>query len=208
MKIILASSSENRKNLLQKMNFQFSIAPPNFAENWNEKISAAENVQNLARGKAKSVFPQFENEKNFLIFGFDSVAILGEKIFGKPRTKKAAFEMIQNLRGENHEIFSGISAIGKIDGKFFEKTDFEKTKIKFKNNFTNCQIRKYLEFDDWRGKCGAYSILGAGIFFVEKIDGDFQNIVGVPIFKFSAIISAATQKFPLKILQPKNLAKK
>ena len=87
--------------------------------------------------------------------------------------------------------------------KYFEKTDFESTEVVFRSDITNCQIRKYLEFGDWRGKCGAYSILGTGIFFLEKIDGDFQNIIGVPVLKLGEMIREITGKSPIEIFEKK-----
>ncbi len=202
MKIILASTSPNRKALLDRMSFEYKISVPDFEEIVDEQFSNKQNIKNFAVGKAKSVYPKFEKEKNILIFGFDSMIEIGDIIIGKPTTKKSAFEMIQSFIGKTQKVTTGISVIGNFKGKYFEKTDIVSTTVKFKKNITNCQIRKYLEFGDWSGKCGAYSILGMGQFFIEKIDGDFQNIIGIPVLKMGEIIEEITGKNPITIFEP------
>ncbi len=202
MKIILASTSINRKKLLDRMRFSYEISVPNFEEIINNKLSNKANIKNFALGKAKSVYPKFEKEKDVLILGFDSMIEINGNIIGKPKTKKDAFEMIQSFIGKTQKVTTGISILGNLKGVFFEKTDIVSTTVKFKKNITNCQIRKYLEFGDWSGKCGAYSILGMGQFFIEKIDGDFQNIIGIPVLKMGKIIKEITNKNPITIFEP------
>ncbi len=200
MKIICASSSKNRERLFQRMKFKFQAVSPDFPEVLDDRLTSMENVQNFAYGKAMSVFPQFSKEKDVIVMGFDSVSVFDNQIYGKPKSKKEALEMIQTFRGNEQEIISGVSIVGNFRGIFFELTDYEITKIFFRDDYTNCQIRKYLEYDDFRDKCGAYSILGPGQFFIKKIEGDFQNVVGVPIFKLTDMIQKIVGKNPLGIL--------
>ncbi len=200
MKIICASSSKNRERLFKRMKFDLEFVNPDFPEIIDDQFSPAENVQNFAYGKALSVFPQFEKEKDVIIMGFDSLSVFDGKVYGKPKSKKEALEMIQAFRGNEQDIISGVSIVGKFKGKFFQLTDHEITKIFFRDDYTNCQIHKYLEFDDYSDKCGAYSILGPGQFFIRKIEGDFQNVVGVPIFKLTDMIQQVTGRNPLGIL--------
>jgi len=201
MKIICASSSKNRERLFKRMKFQFQSVHPDFPEIVDTEFSPADNVKNFAYGKAMSVFSSFQNERDVIVMGFDSLSVFDNKIYGKPKSKKEALEMIQDFRGHEQEIISGVSIVGNWHGKFFELTDFETTKIFFRDDYTNCQIRKYLEFDDYSDKCGAYSILGPGQFFIKKIEGDFQNVVGVPIFKLTDMIQKITGKNPLGVLE-------
>jgi septum formation protein len=200
MKIICASSSKNREKLFRRMKFDLEFVYPDFPEIVNEKLTPAQNVINFAYGKAMSVYPKFKNERDVIIMGFDSVSVFDNQIYGKPKSKKEALEMIQKFRGNEQDIISGVSIVGNFKGKFFELTDHEVTKIFFRDDYTNCQIRKYLEFDDYRDKCGAYSILGPGQFFIKSIKGDFQNVVGVPIFKLTDMIQQVVGKNPLGII--------
>lgn len=202
MKIILASSSPNREELLRRMGFQFTIAHPTFEEIIDPKVPPQKQIEYFALEKAKSVFPKFSTEKDVLIMGFDSMIDFEGTSVGKPVTKKAAFEMIQSFIGKKQQVSTGIALVGNWKGKYFEKTSIVNSPVKFRPDITNCQIRRYLEFGDWKGKCGAYSILGTGIFFLESIDGDFQNIVGVPVLKMGEMIREVTGKSPVWILEP------
>jgi len=199
MKIVLASSSENRKRLFDRMGFKYEIAHPPFEEVTNKDISPTQQIQEFALEKAKSVFHKFSTLDDVLIMGFDSLIDFEGTSVGKPKTKKDALEMIQSFIGKSQKVSTGMAMVGNWKGKYFEKVALESTKVQFRSDITNCQIRKYLEFEDWKGKCGSYSILGTGIFFLEPFTGDFQNIVGVPIFKLHEMIREITGKSPLSI---------
>ncbi len=203
MKIILASSSPNREELLRRMGFQFQTVHPDYEEVIDPSLSPAKQVKTFACEKAKSVFPQFSSEEDVLVMGFDSMIEFEGGSVGKPKTKKAAFEMIQSFIGKPQKVVTGVGLVGNWKGKPFEISDLESTSVKFRSDITNCQIRRYLEFGDWQGKCGAYSILGTGIFFLEPFSGDFQNIVGVPVVKLGNMIREVTGKSPVWILEPK-----
>ncbi len=203
MKIVLASSSENRKNLFDRLKVQFEMISPVCDEIVDDKLSPEENLKNFALEKAQSVYKKIDQKGDVCVIGFDSMVLLDGELIGKAKTKKAAFEMLQKFRGKKQAIVTGVSLVGRWKGEYFERTETESTDVYFRSDTTNCQIRDYLEFDDWQGKCGAYSILGTGIFLLEKIDGDFQNIIGVPVLLIGEMIREVTGKNPLKIFEPK-----
>jgi len=202
MKIILASSSENRAHLLEKMGFAFEVVHPTYEEKINPHVAPAVQAQTFALEKARSVFPQFASEKDVLLMSFDSMIEFEGESIGKPKTKKDAFEMIQKFAGKSQKVVTGIALTGNIKGKKFEKVSLQSTSVRFRSDITNCQIRKYLEFGDWKGKCGAYSILGTGIFFLEPFTGDFQSIVGVPVQLLGKMIRGVTGKSPFSVFCP------
>jgi septum formation protein len=202
MKIILASRSPHRQELLSKMGFRFDVVYPCFEEIIHSDIPPQKQVKHFALEKAKSVFSQFSEDKNIIIMGFDSMIDFEGNSLGKPKTKKAAFQMLQSFVGKKQKVSTGIALIGKWKGKYFEKTSLVNSPVYFRSDITNCQIRRYLEFSDWQEKCGAYSILGTGIFFLKSIDGDFQNIVGVPVLRMGEMIREITGKSPVWILEP------
>ena len=109
--------------------------------------------------------------------------------------------MIQSFVGKPQKVTTGLALIGNHKGQYFEKVDFESSSVKFRNDISNCQIKKYLEFGDWAGKCGAYSILGTGIFFLENIQGDFQNIIGIPVMKMGNMMREITRKSPFSMIK-------
>lgn len=202
MKIILASSSPNRKALLDRLKFQYKIVHPNFSEVIEPNRSNHENIKNFAYGKALSVYPQYKDEKNILILGFDSMIEIDGKIIGKAHNKNEAVEMIKSFVGKTQKVTSGITVLGNWKGKYFEEIDIQSTTVKFRSDITDDQIQSYIAFNDWSGKCGAYSILGMGQFLLEEINGDFQNIIGIPVLKMGKMIYKVTGKNPLAIFQP------
>lgn len=205
MKIILATTSENRKALFDRLGIEFEMAEPDFEEVEDVNKSNIENIKDFALGKALSVYKKIVQDGDFCVIGFDSMVEFEGTIIGKPKSKKHAFEMLQSFVGKPQKIISGIACIGIFKGKYFEKVETEETDILFRGDTTNCQIRSYLEFNDWKGKCGAYSILGTGIFLLEKIEGDFQNIIGVPVMRMGEMIREITGKMPLKVLERKGV---
>jgi septum formation protein len=204
MKLILASTSKNRQALLNKMSIKFESISPNYEEVIDESLAPQKQVQLFAKEKAKSVYKNLNNKlDDILILGFDSMVDFENTSIGKQDTKENAFKVLQKFRGKSQKIVSGISCIGNWQGQYFEQTEFEETHIKFRDNLTDKEIKSYLDFEDWSGKCGAYSILGTGIFMLEEITGDFQNIIGIPVFKMGKMIQEITGKSPLEIFEKK-----
>ena len=143
-----------------------------------------------------------QSHSDFLILGCDSMISFEGQSIGKPKDRNEAFAQLSRFRGKPQQIMSGCALVGVICGKYMEKIFYESTSVQFRSDITDQQIEQYLEFGDWEGKCGAYSILGTGIYFLEHIDGDFQNIVGIPILKLGEEIRALTGKSPLEIFKP------
>jgi len=201
MKIILASSSKNRSDLFAKMGIKFDICPPDYEENIIENQSPTDQIQEFALGKAQSVYDQFKDEGSVLIMGFDSMIAFEGRSLGKPKDKQAVFTMLKEFIGKPQDIMTGVALIGNYKGEYFESVFYESTSVQFRNDISDDDITRYLEFGDWEGKCGAYSILGTGIYFLENIDGDFQNIIGVPVLKIGEKLREITEKSPFGVFQ-------
>ena len=205
MKIILASTSLNRKNLLEKMNFQFQVIAPDYEEIINHDITPLDQVKEFAVGKAQSVWNDLKSEAgDFIVLGFDSMISFEGGSLGKPKDEADAIRMLSSFIGKQQDIVSGMAVMGRYNGKEFSEVIHESTNVKFRDDVSVEEITKYLEFGDWAGKCGAYSILGTGIWFLEYIDGDFQNIVGVPVLRLGEIIKKVTGKRPVELLMATN----
>ncbi len=197
MKLILASSSPNRKELLDRLGLKYEIINPDYEELINGEISPVEQVCEFAYGKAKSVkeiFLKNNSDEDYLIMGFDSMIEFEGKSLGKAHSDLEAENMIKQFRGNSQRVVSGFSLLGRYEGKDFEITDFEATEVLFRKNISDEEIKNYINFGDWKGKCGSYSILGPGIFFLENINGDFQNIVGIPLIKINKKIVKVLKK--------------
>ena len=173
--IVLASSSPRRKEILEKSGLSFVIDPSSFEEDMNQNLGSAELVKVLSLGKAKDVA---KRHKNAIVIGADSIICLNRKVLGKPHTKGEAIRMLSELSGSIHSAITGFTMIDTDSGKTF--TDSVETKIYFRK-LTEEEIEKYVETGEPLDKAGAYAIQGKGAMFVKKIEGDYFNILGLPL---------------------------
>ncbi len=184
MTIILASKSPRRKELLENAQAEIIICPSDAEEDIEEK-DPAELVMKLSSLKAESVFEQnpdifksLESDKAFIL-GADTVVYAGGKILGKPADKDEARDMIKLLSGSVHSVFTGFTILFE-DGK--KITDHAETKV-FVYPMSDEEIEDYISTDEPYDKAGAYGIQGLFGKFVEKIEGDYNNVVGLPVSK-------------------------
>ncbi len=184
MTIILASKSPRRKELLENAQAKIIICPSDAKEDIEEK-DPAELVMKLSSIKAESVFEQnpdlftsLESEKSFIL-GADTVVYAGGMILGKPADKNEARDMIKLLSGSVHSVFTGFTILFE-DGK--KITDYAETRV-FVYPMSDEEIEDYISTDEPYDKAGAYGIQGLFGRFVEKIEGDYNNVVGLPVSK-------------------------
>lgn len=181
-KIILASSSPRRKHLLKTLfvNFglKFDIIPANIAEYLPENIkNYGKFAANLADLKALEV----AKKVNGLIISADTIVVIENRVLGKPSSKKQAFEMLSLLSGNTHFVFTGVVIFDSESNKKLKI--FEKTAVTFRK-LSSKEIKFYIKTGAPMDKAGAYGIQDdLGSTFVEKINGDYYNVVGLPIFK-------------------------
>lgn len=226
MRIILASSSKNRFDLLTKMGFAFEVMHPTYEEIIEPDNTPEGQVEAFAVGKARSVYEVMTNDElpirqaqgermtnqmrnpkseadsisDVLVMGFDSMIRFEGGSIGKPASREDAAAMIRSFVGKPQQVVTGVALVGEYQGKRFETSAYESTDVRFRADITDEDIERYLDFGDWEGKCGAYSILGTGAFFLESINGDFQNIVGVPVLKLGEMMRAVTGESPFGIM--------
>lgn len=176
MDIVLASSSPRRKDILNMFNLEFKVEPSNVDEDI-EINNPTEFVEVLSYKKAEDV--SFRN-KSAIVIGADTVVHLNEKIFGKPKSLNDAYEMLQLLSGKVHNVVTGISLICR-DRNIYLK-DHEITKVYFKH-LLDKEIISYIQTNEPLDKAGAYGIQGMASAFIEKIEGCYFNVVGLPTNK-------------------------
>ena len=204
MRTILASGSPSRRKILENLGIKFEIIVSDFDESNPAKLKTKDLVCYLSEGKSESVYKKLEQEDgDLIILGFDSLVELDGEIIGKLKTKKEALETFQKYRGKKLGMITGISIIGKYRGKFFQKAGFETSYLYFKKDTTNCQIRDFLEFNDWQGKAGGIAVEGASSFLIEKTEGDWNNIIGIPVLKMNQMIFESLGKQAIKIFEKK-----
>lgn len=182
MKLILASSSPRRKEILEKYGYEFDIVLKPIDETMNNSKSPENNVKRIAEKKCDAVSVDYPND---VVISCDTVVVLGEKIYGKPKTKEEALETLGRLNGITHEVLSGVCIkCGKTTSNFVDRC-----KVTFKN-LTNQEIEKYVDSGEPFGKAGAYAIQGIGIDLIEKYEGDINTIIGLPILKVKPLIDS------------------
>lgn len=172
-KIILASSSPRRRELLSKAEIKFDICIKSVDETVPAGMSAAQGAEHTAAVKAMAV--SFMNS-DAIVIGADTIVVLDGEILGKPKDKDDAFAMLKRLSGREHEVITGVCL---ACGEKYE-TFHCSTRVKF-YELTDEEIRHYIASGEPMDKAGAYGIQGKGMMLVESIDGDYYNVVGLPI---------------------------
>jgi septum formation protein len=187
MRIILASNSPRRKELLMQVGVTFEIMPSNFEELAFE-LSPSELVKHFAYMKAKDVAQSLHVDA--LVIGSDTIVCL-DGIMGKPKNKDDAFNMLRKLSGKQHLVLSGLSIISTVTGESL--TEHECTKVKMKE-LSDADITAYIKTGEPMDKAGAYAIQGIGSLFVEGIEGDYFNVVGLPLFRLGKMLEHFGEK--------------
>lgn len=188
-KIILASSSPRRIDILKQYKLDIEVIPANIVEIQRKDEKPEQVAMSLAFQKAYCVSIENQDE---VVLGADTIVVLEDMILGKPRDKKDAFEILSALSNKTHRVITGVSIL-KGDKKII---DYESTLVKFRN-LSSEQILKYIDTKEPMDKAGAYAIQGYGKSLVEKTDGSYSNIVGLPIEKIKFLL---TRFFDIKIL--------
>ena len=184
-RVVLASKSPRRKELLQKITEEFEILPA-VGEEETKETAPDKVVEELAYQKAKEVFEKLikaseQENKNLFIIGSDTIVSVDGKILGKPKTEEEAFEMLSSLSGRTHEVYTGVSLFRETASKTAEILTFsEKTEVHF-YEMTEEEIRGYIATKDPMDKAGAYGIQGPCGKFIQGISGDYASVMGFPV---------------------------
>lgn len=176
-KIILASASPRRRELLTKMGLEFEVIPSK-GEEIITKTSPAEVVMELAEQKAREVAESFGD--GTLLIGADTVVVKDGKILGKPKDESDAVSMLSMLSGTVHQVYTGVCLIRKRNGKTEVHTFYESTDVEF-YPMSEKEIAEYVATGEPMDKAGAYGIQGKCAVYIKGIRGDYNNVVGLPI---------------------------
>ena len=176
MKIYLASKSPRRQELLKTIVNDFEVLESNFDEDKIKNKSPKTLVKLLSEGKCKTVFENLLKEEEICVIGADTVVCINNKILGKPKDKIDAKKMLKLLSGKTHEVITGVALFSK-DSQII---DYEVSKVTF-NKITEEEILEYIKTKEPMDKAGSYAIQGIGSKFVKSYEGEFDNIVGLPM---------------------------
>jgi septum formation protein len=189
-KIILASQSPRRRDLLKQIGLEFEIDPSNYEEDMSLEMEPNKLAEHLSLGKAEDVA---QRHKDSIIISADTIVAVDNEVFGKPKTPEKAKYMLQKLSGRAHSVITGFTVIDTQTNKQISKS--VETKVYFKN-IPQEEMDAYIASGEPLDKGGGYAIQGLAALFVEKIDGDYFNIVGLPIL----VLTTELKNFGVKIL--------
>jgi septum formation protein len=174
-KLVLASASPSRQQILETLGIAFEVCPSNYEEDMSLALTPKELAIYLSRGKAKQVAKKYNHA---VILAADSFAVYDGKLLGKPHTLAKARADLMMLSGNVHSFITGFTLIDTDSGQ--EVADAVVSKVYFRQ-LSEQEIDTYLKKEDVREKAGAYVVQGLGALLIDKIDGDYYNVVGLPI---------------------------
>lgn len=180
-RVILASGSPRRHEIIKNLGIITEVIPSEYDENLSrsEYKSHGNYVQDLARYKVQEVYNRLRNDPipPTLVIGADTLVTMKDDIYGKPKDNAQAFEMLSRLANKEHVVYTGVCL--KTPNK--EVSFYESTKVKF-GDISETQIRDYVKTGEPLDKAGGYGVQGTGACLIEKIDGDFYTVKGLPVY--------------------------
>jgi len=196
--IILASSSPRRKELLELVNIPFKVHPSDVNEEIDQPLPPNKVVEELALRKAKDIAKNYQQE---IIIGADTIVVLSNEILGKPCNEQEAHQMLSKLQGRVHEVYSGVAV---IDSKTGETVVSHRVTKVHMQSLTDEQIKAYIETKEPMDKAGSYGIQGIGAIFIEQIEGDYFNVVGLPL----SLLTNILKRFEIDVIKDCNTSVK
>ncbi len=182
MDIILASGSPRRFELLKQIGLEFKVITSEADENYDKDRSPADIVMELSLRKAEAVFTDNLPHKDTVVIGSDTIVVHKGSILGKPADRDEAFNMLTELSGDVHQVYTGVTLYYFKDNRIFIESFADKADVHFRK-LSEKEIKKYIDSGEPMDKAGAYGIQGKGAILVEKIEGDFYTIVGLPVVR-------------------------
>lgn len=179
MGVILASQSPRRRELMEKLNIPFTVRVADIDETMDPGVSVAEAAARLSHRKAEAI----PREDSDIVIAADTVVVCDGTVLGKPTDEADAFRMLSSLSGRQHQVMTGLTVLrGEKAVSHTEVTDI------FFRKLTDDEILAYIATGDPMDKAGAYGIQNGAALFVEKINGDYFNVVGLPVCRLSLIL--------------------
>jgi septum formation protein len=183
--LILASTSPQRRAILEQLGIPFSVVPPQYDEVDSPGVDAIRLVQEHARGKARSVAGLAADRP---VLGVDTTVVLDGETYGKCRSAGEAERMLERLSGRTHQVVSGLC----LRTRAWEVVEHEATLVSFRA-LTPRDLAAYVSSGEWRDRAGAYAIQGRGAALVQRIEGDYLNVVGLPA---AVLVRVLADRFP------------
>jgi septum formation protein len=176
--LLLASTSPRRREILEQLRIPFDVVAPEYEETEDDPVAHA-------LGKARSVLADADGRP---VLGCDTEVVCAGRVYGKPAGPEEAEEMLESLSGRTHEVMSGLALITPM----WEEVRHEVTRVTFRG-LTPRDLARYVATGEWEGRAGGYAIQGQGAALVERIEGDYLNVVGLPT---ALLVRLLAERFP------------
>lgn len=193
MKIVLASTSPRRREILELLKVPFEVCAPTFEESSASPLSPTEEVCLFAREKAFSLKDKFPDS---LLIGSDTLVKLAGKKFGKPKNPQEAAAMLRQLSGNTHEVLTAMAVLNSATGKMKECLSVAYVRMKV---LSDQEISDYISTGEPLDKAGAYAVQGLGAKLIESVDGDYFTVVGLPLQHLAEILKDASVKISVDV---------
>lgn len=186
-RIVLASASPRRQELLSRVGLKYELKPSD-CEEITDKLLPGDIVEELSRIKAQAVAETISSDNDkVVIIGADTVVALDDKILGKPADEADAFRMLKGLQGRSHSVFTGVTLIFMNNVDTNVVSFYEETKV-WMYPMDDEEIWEYIRTGEPMDKAGSYAVQGIFAAYIERIEGDFNNVVGLPIAKVCRVL--------------------
>ena len=189
MKLYLASKSPRRHELLKQIGVEFEIINVDIDETWDEREIARDYVFRLALEKARAGKTKITADNNALVLAADTAVVIDNVILGKAENKEDAARMLHLLSGRTHHVYTSIALISSNE----EMTSLNTSRVSFKPLSEN-EIKTYCISGEPSGKAGAYAIQGKAGAFIERIEGSYSGIIGLPLYETWQLIQSMVSK--------------
>lgn len=187
-KLYLASGSPRRQELMLQMNLSFTAVQAPVEEVALPHESPESYVRRIAIEKALAGFNKVEGKQVWVIGG-DTAVVIGDKVLGKPKNNADSMRMLKMLSGQSHKVLSAVAVV--YDGEVFSA--ISETEVYFKA-LKEAEIEKYILSGEPEGKAGSYAIQGLGACFIEKIEGSYSGVMGLPVFELNELLEQANYR--------------
>lgn len=178
MRIILGSASIRRYELMQMLNIPFEVIVSNCEEKYDDGKTIYEQCLDISYQKALNVYNQMDGER--IVIGVDTIVNFNNKVYGKPKSKEDAINMLKDLSGNCHEVITGISMLIYKDSNYYEEMIYDVSKV-YIDKMDDLEINEWVLNDDVCDMAGGYGIQTEFGKYIRKIEGSYYNIVGLPI---------------------------
>ena len=185
MRVVLASSSPRRQELMKMLNMPFEVIVKDTEEKLDDKKNAYEQCMDIAKTKALNVYKELAGD--VIVIGSDTIVVHNGKIYGKPRDYNDAYSMLKEFSSDKHEVISSLCILVRKDNKEYVELTYDKCDV-YVDYLSNEEIDNWIKNNDAYTRAGSYAIQDGFGKYIEKIDGDYFSIVGFPLHKVYKIL--------------------